>query len=117
MLYSSAKKRSCRETKRPDQYADGCDVVMCLGSGCTSVAVVPELLLDRETRDARDNLSREVVDANKLLVEDADVLRDDGSSESWEAESLELSEDWEMDVLRSLKTVNVRDFGRWLLFF
>lgn len=90
---------------------------MCLGSGCTSVAVVPELLLDRETRDARDNLSREVVDANKLLVEDADVLRDDGSSESWEAKSLELSEDWEMDVLRSLKTVNVRDFGRWLLFF
>lgn len=79
--------------------------------------MVPELLLDRETRDARDNLSREVVDANKLLVEDADVLRDDGSSESWEAESLELSEDWEMDVLRSLKTVNVRDFGRWLLFF
>lgn len=79
--------------------------------------MVPELLLDRETRVARDNLSREVVDANKLLVEDADVLRDDGSSESWEAESLELSEDWEMDVLRSLKTVNVRDFGRWLLFF
>jgi hypothetical protein len=90
---------------------------MCLGSGCTSVAVVPALLLDRETRDARDNLSREVVDANKLLAEDADVLRDDGSSESWEAESLELSEDWEMGVLRSLKTVNVRDFGRWLLFF
>jgi hypothetical protein len=116
LLYSSAKKRSCRETKRPDQYADGCDVVIWLGSGCTSVAVVPELLLDRETRDARDNPSREVVDANKLLVEDADVLRDDGSSESRE-ENLELSEDREMDVLRSLKTANVRDFGRRLLFF
>lgn len=78
--------------------------------------MVPELLLDRETRDARDNPSREVVDANKLLVEDADVLRDDGSSESRE-ENLELSEDREMDVLRSLKTANVRDFGRRLLFF
>lgn len=73
-------------------------------------------LLDRgmEVKEALGRRSREVLDANRLLVEDPDVLRD-GSARVREPDCLAFSEGREMEVLMSLKTLNVRDFGRRLL--
>lgn len=77
VLNSSVRKRSWRETKRPDQYAEGCDEVICSGFGSSSVTRVLVLLVrDAEVEEYPGKQSLDELDVSRLLVEDEDALRD-----------------------------------------
>lgn len=71
---SSAAKRSLRETKRPDQYSDGCAVLTFRGSGGSWFVIVLEPLdrRERDVKEGRGSRRREELELKILIDMDDD---------------------------------------------